>query len=385
VHRLPPIDVLVAGAGPAGCHAARELAGRGWRVVLADRARFPRWKPCAGGITLKARPYLPGPLLALAENRIEGTTVLRSSGRETRLETGLVGWLVHREAFDSANVKLAADTPGVDFREGCAVEGLEQHADRVVVRTSAGLLDARAVVGADGVESVVSRFVRDPRGRRFGHALETEVRPPAGRAIPEMEFDFGAFSGGYGWIFPKAEICSIGGCVVEGRGRDLKKRLQRWQRDRGLNPMRSRGSQIPLGGCFQAMACGRVALAGDAADAVDPVTGEGIAWALRTAHLAAEAIHDLLADGVSLDGHTRRLMREVHLPFRFARRLAELLYRHPGSGFDALFTNRLLCEWFIDVLRGRVSYPGLVVRALLRSTRWPFAYARREPRVFAIR
>jgi flavin-dependent dehydrogenase len=67
--RKPDYDAVIVGASVAGCRTALTLAHQGAAVLLLDRAGFPRWKPCAGGLTLKTRPYLPDPLF----DRVEGT------------------------------------------------------------------------------------------------------------------------------------------------------------------------------------------------------------------------------------------------------------------------------------------------------------------------
>jgi geranylgeranyl reductase family protein len=379
-------DVIVVGAGPAGCSATLELAGRGVGVLLVDRSRFPRWKPCAGGITPKGIAFLPDPLRALVEHT--ASRVLLSCGprQSTRLDVARpVGWMVHREDFDLAHLQLVRALPGVEVREGCRVDSVRETADRVVVETSTGNLVAAAVIGADGAGSVVSRAVRDPAGRRFAVAFEAEATvddPP-----PEVQFDFEAFPGGYGWVFPKRGRCSVGGYVLAARSHDLRDRLDRfrlaWPHLAVLEPHRTRGHRVPLGGTRQPLSGRRVVLAGDAADAVDPLTGEGIALALRTGTLAAAAVHRLLADREPLRMADRTLVG-IHRDLRRSRWLADLLYRHPHRGFRLLFCNRILCQLFVDVLRGDRSYRSLTGAGLLRLPLLPFGYARGPHRSFRV-
>ncbi len=363
-------DVIVVGAGPAGCAAAAGLARRGVNVLLLDRARFPRWKPCAGGISRWALPSIPEPLRDLFEHTADRAVLSLGRRRSTRLELAQpAGWTVHREDFDRAHLELVRALPGVEVREGCGVVGVAERADRVAVSTTGGDLTAAAVVGADGAGSVVSEAVRDPSGRRFALAfeVEAEVRGPA----PELRFDLACVRGGYAWVFPKRGRCSLGGYSVATLTPGLRQGVERlvatFPALAALERRRAGGHRLPLGGTRQPLASGRIALAGDAADTVDPVTGEGIAHALRSGEMAAAAVHRFLAGGEPLAGHTAALWREVHADLRLARFLAGRLGRHPAVGFALLFGNRALCQLMVEKLRGELGYRRLVLAALLRS------------------
>lgn len=376
-----PWDVVVVGAGPAGCHAAWNLGRRGRNVLLVDRATFPRWKPCAGGITVKAAPYIPRELHDLFEEEIREAIISFGPDAVTRIHTRRpVGWMVHRESFDAAHLDLVRQCASVAVVEGCRVSAVEEMADRVRVHSSSGVLEARAVIGADGVEGMVARALRGWAERDCVVVFEGEawLDGPQG-AHGSALFDLEHFPGGYGWVFPKRHRCSIGGYVENGEGgRSVRARyrsfVKEWEPLRGSETYRSRGYRIPLGGTSRRLNTNRIVLVGDAADAVDPVTGEGIAFAFKTAHLAAAAVDEMLTTGRSLDGYTSKVWREIHAPFRFARRLSDLMYTHPRAAFRLLFRNRLICRLFVRVVRGEIGYPGLVARVAAAAPILP-AYA----------
>ncbi len=382
-------DVVVAGAGPAGCHAAWELGRRGWRVLLLDRAAFPRWKPCAGGIAAKALRFIPHQLHGLLQGPVHEAVVAYGRGLETVVRAERpVGWLVHRESFDAAHLELVRGLPEVTVREGCAVTGVEEGAEFVTVATESGPVRARAVVGADGVESRVARALPGWRERRFMTAYEGETAGGIGGGPRRMIFDLEPFRGGYGWVFPKAGPWSVGGYVDSDSARGIRHRYDRFVRDWGGagagEVLRRRGYRLPVGGTRRPLSTGRIVLAGDAADAVDPVTGEGIAWAFLTAHLAAGAVNRMLAAGVPLDGYTVQLWWRVHGPFRLARVLAALLYDHPASAFRWFFRNRRFVSLFVRVVRGELGYPGLVLRAALLSPLLPLGGSGGHRAVFRV-
>ena len=371
-------DVVVAGAGPAGCHAAWELGRRGWRVLLLDRASFPRWKPCAGGISVKALPFIPQELRGLLDRPVHEAIMAYGPGLQTLIRTARpVGWLVHRETFDAAHLELVAGVENVTVRDGCGVLAVEEGSEGVRVITDSGSELARAVVGADGVESRVVRAVPGWGDRDFTAAYEGEALLPGTGEPRPVVFDLAAFPGGYGWVFPKTRTCSMGGYTdpqAVGSAREgYRSFVERWTGGREPRTVRQRGYRLPLGGTRRPLATNRIVLAGDAADAVDPVTGEGIAWAFATAHAAALAVDRMLATGAPLDGHSLRLWRRVHGPFRVARLLATVLYGHPLTAFSWIFRSRSFCALFVRVIRGELGYGGLVARAALLAPALPFS------------
>ena len=360
-------EIVVVGAGPAGCHAARRLAERGHRVVLVDRARFPRVKPCGGALSLRALDLLPETLRPLADTVVDGAELRLGDAAVVRLQADApVGRLVHRPSFDQAHLELTARTPGVEVWEGAAVTAVREHRDRVELELADGRLTARAVVGADGAESVVARALGARNERRLAAAVETEA--PLDDGARSLLFDFAAFPGGYGWVFAKGERSSVGGCVVVGSARGLRARLEAFWTALGLrgDPGRIRGARVPMGGVRLVAAGRRTVLVGDAAATVDPLTGEGIGGALESAEMAAAAVDRFLIAAEPLAGYDRALWRRIHRPMRLARLAAPRLYRRPEVTFRLLLADRVVSAGFVELLRGGRGYPRLVATAALR-------------------
>lgn len=357
-------DAIVVGAGPAGCRAALTLADGRRRVLLLDRERFPRWKPCAGGVTAKALPYVDPALRDRFERTMRGA-VLTFGERHTTHVRGdePLGWMVHREAFDRAHLELVRSRPGVLVLEGTRARAVEELPGEVRVLTDAGEHHASCLIGADGVNGVVSRHLSGHDGRRYAVAYEGEAESPDPRLVDDVLFDFRRFAAGYGWVFPKRDHYSVGGYVCGAPRERISDDYDRFCEDltllEGCETYRRRGYRIPLGGGHRKLNTGRVMLAGDAAGLVDPLTGEGIYYALRSGQMAADAAAALLDRDASLDGYTRAVDVELRAELRRARRLAELLWGRSRLVGFLLVKNRIVCRWCVEILSGRRSYASL--------------------------
>ena len=365
-------DVLIVGASIAGCRTALTLAERGARVLLLDRAEFPRWKPCAGGLTLKTRPYIPKPLWEMVECTMRGAYFTFGDEYETHLRSDhTLGWMIHRESFDHAHLQFVQAHPNVDTVLGTAVRGIEEHDSGVRVETDSGELEARILVGADGAKSVVSRALPGHGDRLMGFAYEGEAHSPRRELSDEVLFDFRKFPHGYGWIFPKEDHYSIGGFVY-GKGLPGIKDLYREFCDevdflKGAKTYRARGHPIALGGNLRSINTPRILLVGEAADLVDPLTGEGIYYAFRSGHLAGEAVARFLEQGEPLDTYGGRIREEIQEDLRYGRILADWIYDHPRMSFQILFRNTLLCRWITDIRSGTRTYKQVLLEALRKS------------------
>lgn len=290
-------DVIVVGAGPAGSTAARCLAEGGARVILFDRARFPRDKLCGGGLTPKATQLIPQTAVATVQRWVERVEVRSRFGSfELGDSLSIVG-MVERREFDLALVEAAA-AGGVDVRDG--TPALSARADDHVVEvvTAGGaVVRAAAVVVADGEPSRLARSVglESPSSRRV---LALEVILPLASGIDGDRAVLGCrVPGGYAWYFPKGDHASVGvGTARPSRYASLRSDLDRFIRSLGLPaaPRKVRGHWIPLGLRRGRLASGRALVAGDAAGAADPLFGEGIAFALATGVLASRAVGQLL-------------------------------------------------------------------------------------------
>jgi geranylgeranyl diphosphate/geranylgeranyl-bacteriochlorophyllide a reductase len=307
-------DAVVIGGGPAGATVAHDLARRGRRVLLLDRAG--RIKPCGGAIPPRLiRDFeIPEHLLVA---RIRCARMVAPSDRrvDIPIEGGFVGmvdrgpfdeWLRQRAAFAGA-VRM---TGSFERLVHCADGGSEVHF-RTCERQAAGTghaahVRARCVIGADGARSEVARqAIGCADQARFVFAYHEILRTP--RSAPasydggrcdvvyrgEFSPDF------YGWVFPHGDTLSVGTGSAD-RGFSLRAAAFALRRASGLEQaetLRREGAPIPMKPLPRWDDGRSVLLAGDAAGVVAPASGEGIYYAMHSGRLAAEAAEAFLETG----------------------------------------------------------------------------------------
>jgi geranylgeranyl reductase family protein len=289
-------DALVVGAGPAGSSAALRLAGGGAKVLLVDRARFPRDKPCGGGLTGRALRHAPCPVDPVVEHVVDSFRIRLRYGRSfTRRHATPLVRMTQRRRLDLLLAEQAA-AAGADFRDGVRVADLLEEETRVTARIDGEAVTADVLVGADGANGIVARETGLGDGIVRGVALEANV--PYGeidRAGLEATavIELGVVPGGYGWVFPKGDHANVGVGGWGTEGPHLRDHLARLIDAHGVDvgALRDlRGHRLPMRRLGTAPARGRVLLVGDAAGLVDPLSGDGIYEAFVSAELAAQAI-----------------------------------------------------------------------------------------------
>ena len=366
-------DAIVVGAGPAGSTAAYRLSGAGARVLLLDRERFPRDKPCGGGLTYRAVRQLPVRVDAVVEDVVDRFELgFRYGSRFERGGEGPLVLMTQRRRLDAHLAEQAAEA-GADFRDGVRATALELGETEATVRFDGTSAVAPVVIGADGVNGLTARALELGVRRRYGVALEGNVSYAhareerwRGRAVVEL----GAVPGGYAWVFPKGDHVNVGVGGWESEGPRLREHLDRACAEYGLPADRLqsvRGYRLPMRSAGDRARQGRALLVGDAAGLVDPLSGDGIYEALVSARLAAESALELL-EGLGGDAYEARLEAALGRTLAASWKAKLALERFPRLVFDVA---RLPIVWGFTAafLRGELAHPddakGLV-RAPLR-------------------
>lgn len=320
-------DVVIVGAGPAGCAAAVLLARAGVSVVVLDRTTFPRSKTCGDAISNRAAAIIdgmvgrPDALTGIPYARVDaGAAVFPDGSRIVRQFKDAPAFIVPRLHLDDLLRQAAVDA-GAEVRQGVKVRRLVTEHGRVVgAQTQTDTIVADAVVAADGPGSVAWEALGIPyrRGRNLAVGITAYCQGiDFGSAASTTEHYFeDELLCGYGWVFPEVHGESNIGVYQRAdrfgaHGETLKVLFQRFiaahpeRFARATVVGKTRQWALPVMARPWPAAGPGVLCCGDAAHAIDPLSGEGIFQALHTGQLAGRTVARALSTS-GLDARAAR-------------------------------------------------------------------------------
>jgi geranylgeranyl reductase family protein len=385
--RRAPVDVTVIGAGPAGAMLAYLLAQQGWRVVLVEKDRLPRVKPCGGGLNRKTVALLPFSIDAVTE-RVVSRLVFTQSLRWpfARLSPEPLVSMVTRCAFDHFIVEKAA-AAGACVYDACRVTHLEVQPQSLHVRADQADWHSRYLAFADGARGTLRRQLgfTEVATHDIGLDMDIEATPHCPWTPDTLYIDWGTHPQTYAWAFPKAEHWSIGvkGPVLRSAAlvQYLRQFMQRWHIRPGPGKLRYLAHMLPTRHPGMPLVHGRALVLGDAAGLLEPFTGEGIYYAVRSAYLAAAALETASLSDAEPIAYTGAVEQDIMPDLQGARALQQLfdawplalhllLRLHPRSwrAFAKLLGGE---RGFRDVQTVMQRYPRLVQSLLWMARHGP--------------
>ncbi len=303
-------DVVVIGAGPAGSTASRYMAKKGLKVCLIDKDSFPRDKPCGGGFStslIEEFPYLK----KRTDDFLKGTArigVLHSPNRHVILRGKVDMALALRIDFDNVLFESALEE-GVDSFDGTRAKSIRFQQDYSEIMLSGGdSIKGTIVLGADGVSSMVAR--ESGLQKRWPTNNITACRVAEVPATDEQILErysedlhyhfYASFGGlpGYGWIFPKQDTINIGLGIVATHAQGLPRLFNDFVRYlqhqnllmKNADLSSAKGALVPTGGPVKKSFIDKCLIVGDAAGMVSPLTGGGIAYAMKAARYSSAVL-----------------------------------------------------------------------------------------------
>ncbi|MGD0951740.1 MAG: geranylgeranyl reductase family protein [Methanotrichaceae archaeon] len=361
-------DLIIAGAGPAGSSAAREAGKAGMNVLLIDKDRFPRYKPCGGGLSERALFYLDFSLPEnICERSITGARIRFGDRVIDRHKDYRLTVTLTRSIFDDFLLKKAQEI-GVHVATGKKVLDFREDSEKVEVRAGDETYRSKYLIVAAGSQNRLKERVRDRDGKdRYGICMVTEV-PEKNDAIDArlgnaLEFHFGVARMGYGWIFPHDGYYSVG---IGGMAKDMsnpRRSMIGFLRKNGFaGSYKLRGHLIPFGGITRPVASPRVLLSGDSAGFVDSFTGEGIAYAIKSGQNAAQTVADKLEDD-DLDlaeSYQQRCKKDFGDDLKYSLIMAKIMHSWPEMFFRMLATRDDFLDKFLEVPAMKGTYKSLI-------------------------
>jgi geranylgeranyl reductase family protein len=335
-------DIIVVGGGPAGAAAAYDLAMAGCEVLVLDKADFPRFKACAGGLTIKALArlrYSVAPVVKATSDIMETSLNLH---RKTIFHApGTICALTVRTELDDFCLQktLAA---GASFQKISPIRSIERDTNKLVLKTCDETFSCNYLIGADGAHSVVRKLATDFKPGRMAIALEGIV--PSERIGKHVDvnftFDFGVVKQGYGWLFPKGDHINVG--IYIRRPEEVKISKQQLfdyvSRRLGVSEIdHIAGFPIGIGGEKWQANDNRILLVGDAAGYAEALLGEGLHNAIKSGQIAAQSILAKNANGSEdLLRLYAPIIAQIQEDLANSRMLSEAFYRFLPISFGLL-------------------------------------------------
>jgi geranylgeranyl reductase family protein len=319
--------VAILGGGPAGAFAAEQLASAGLDVLVFDE-KLAWEKPCGGGLTYKAYSQYPFLIENSTPKRlITETTLAAAHGGEVSLK--LDDPLLIYSRLDLNRMLLErAERAGAQIEKARVLE-MSRYGRGWQLRTSSGMVDADFCIVATGARNALAEV---------GTELTAEDTMPAlGYYVPgdqnRIDIQFLPRLEGYIWVFPRCGHLSVGICGKGEPASSLRKRLEQYLTERGIawKGAAFYSHLLPSLGAAS-WEKNRVAgegwmAVGDAAGLVDPVTGEGLYYAIRSADLAVRALLSEAGEPAEKAGQYRQsLRRDFAADLEFGSRLAKRLF-----------------------------------------------------------
>lgn len=384
------LDVIVTGAGPAGATAAYFLAKAGLKVIIIEKEKLPREKVCGGGVQARTLSQLPFSFKEVVEAESSGMIFTRELGHGfVRRSKNPIVYQVSRSRFDNLLTQNAV-TAGATLLDGLSVTSIQATASHCSVKTTNGeTFNARFVVCADGVTSIGNKVLNPQETRFLQLGMEYDVPLCSREGCFDktlVAVDWGTMPDGYAWIFPKNDHLVIGCGGPRNQNQSLKAYLTALTRRLGYEGSECqnlRAHPIPSLTKNTVIANERIILVGDAGGFVEPFSGEGISYAIKSASAAAAAIV------ATINGHETmpaaykiRVQKELISEILDLRKMKEYFALVPSHVHRLFEKNDRVWAEFCNALYGNV--PATVVRDKAPFARmWPlldifasFAYRR---------
>jgi len=385
-------DVIVVGAGPAGSVAAHDCARKGLKTLLLEKSSIPREKPCGGAVMYHGLKFINGDVPSdIIERKIYGIRFGFHDGSASEFVSDkLIGITVFREKFDAHLARRAVEG-GAELLDDSRVIKASVSDDCATVELQGGKsFKSDFLIGADGVNSVVSRSLGlRPKRKdltKYGLGMEADFHVGNAGVLKATNGNPSVIQilpvenrVSYGWVFPKREYLAIGIAGGSGHMQDLRTSfdgfLKSIEKNLGLELKLTQRRTGFLGGdgLGSTNVTDRTILVGDAAGFVDPMMGEGIAYAMQSSNIAVNIIEHAIAenqsDAKALWNYHFLCQKAFSSHFQMAGWAGSKGISYASSLLPHISGHQIASDLMAMVARGEIGYADIPYMALRKLPR----------------
>jgi len=356
-------DVIIIGGGPAGAMSGIELQKKGIKTCIIDKSAFPREKLCGGLLTQKSidliKKYCPD--IKHEDFIVENThkvNFYHKGQKVTTFKTDIPYLFTERKIFDFLLIQNYKRLGGTLFEnKRIRKDNIDLKENTIQIDT--GTFNYKVLIGADGCNSILTKKKQIKRFDSF--CLEGELKK---ESLEEKEFSiyFGCVKNGYGWYFPKTDYYSVG-IGGDNSNKSLKKQSERFfEKVNSGSISNIKGALIPSGRLFNYKKLNNNTLiVGDAAGYTDPITGEGLYYALLSGVYAAEAtIETQQSNSINFKKTYLKKTRHIRKNIRYALFLQKILY-HP-----------LVLSLFMSLIKNHKSFVLFYLEKVMSTNKYNY-------------
>lgn len=344
-------DVVIIGAGPSGISAGHNIINNNISCCIIDKQGFPRNKLCAGGVTQKTFELLKSLNLG---KEFEGKNTIISKGVSIYLENKHITdidckgntYLVDRFEFDEYLVR-AYEEKGGSLLENTKIKDIDIE-KKIITLADGQNITFKYLIGADGAVGVTRSLVdRDREIKANGFCLQVDVdRNKVEYKSDNMSMYYGVLPYGYGWIFPKKNHLSVGFIGEYDKKIDYKSEFEKFLSNVGVSCDRRefKGAFIPFGQYLNKPMNKdkNLLLVGDAAGFVDPITGEGIYFAVLSGIKASSAIIKAInTDNINFIDEYNYEIYNITKSINKGSKLKKVIYNYKKPIFNSMKNKKI--------------------------------------------
>jgi geranylgeranyl reductase family protein len=343
-------DAVIIGAGPAGATAAYLLASQGFKVLIIDKSTFPRDKLCGGLLTMKTVRLLEC-IFAVSLDYLKNQRIITYQSFHYKVGSskgvsihGCMDYPFHfvqRSIYDAFWLQMAQKA-GAEFRGGEKFVALDITSKKLTTNSGHEIC-GKYILGADGALSRTRRllstggFIKPDWQSQMATTLEVFI---SNRYIPKLTdypaIYFGHIPWGYCWSFPGEDfrILGIAGLSLKS-GKLLRKGFHAFLESLNISVKRLplfKSHALPYGNFLSHPGHGNVILLGDACGLADPLLGEGIYYAHKSAQLVAKALLESFDDPQKVfNKYKRYLAQDIITELKRIRTIRRVIFSLPGG------------------------------------------------------